>query len=68
MNGEIDAAVVFLHKLGVEDPDEESNRKHRVRRMPSRFDDNNDNVSVRNMKQFFRSESNSFLLLNMGTI
>ena len=61
MNGEIDAAIVFLHKLGVEDPDEEFNRKHRVRRMPSRFDDNNDNVSVRNMKQFFRSEFNSFL-------
>ena len=61
MNGEIDAAIVFLKKLGVEDPHEEFSRKHRVRRMPSRFDENNDNTEVTDMKQFYRCQFNSFL-------
>ena len=53
MNQEINAGITFLWKVGNNDPEEELQREHRMRKAPIRFDSN----------QFYRGEF--MKLLNM---
>ena len=60
MDAEIHAGIAYTRKLGC-DPEAEFNRKHRVRRPPSRIDDNPDLQVTLTMMQFYRREFKTVL-------
>ena len=60
MDAEIHAGTAYARKLGG-DPEAEFNRKHRVRRPPSRIDDNPDSQVTLTMMQFYRREFKTVL-------
>ena len=53
MDAENHAGIAYAHKLG-SGPEAEFNRKHRVRRPPSRTDDNPDSQVTLTMMQFYQ--------------
>ena len=55
IDAKIHAGIAYARKLGG-DPEAEFNRKHRVRRPPSRIDDNPDSQVTLTMMQFYRRE------------
>ena len=60
MDAEIHAGIAYARKLGG-DPEAEFNRKYRVRRPPSRIDDNPDSQVTLTMMQFYRREFKTVL-------
>ena len=64
MDAEINAGIAYARKLGG-DPEAEFNRKHRVRRPPSRIDDNSDSQVTLTMMQFYRREFKTVLDLQI---
>ena len=60
MDAEIHAGVAYARKLGG-DPEAEFTHKHRVRRPPSRIDDNPDSQVTLTMMQFYRREFKTVL-------
>ena len=60
MDAEIHAGIAYARKLGG-DSEAEFNRKHRVRRPPSRIDDNPDSQVTLTMMQFYRREFKTVL-------
>ena len=56
MNKEMDAGIEFLQKLGVADPMEEYRRKHRMRRVHVRLDENQATGVSMSFHQYYRSE------------
>ena len=61
MNKEMDAGIEFLQKSGVADPMEEYRRKHRMRRVPVRLDENQATGVPMSFHQYYRSDFKEFL-------
>ena len=61
MNKEMDTGIEFLQKLGVADPMEEYRRKHQMRRVPVRLDENQATGVPMSFHQYYRSEFMEFL-------
>ena len=61
MDDQIDAGVEYLKKLGVEDAEAEFRRKHRMRRMPIRFDPNQATTAQFTFKEFYRKQFRELL-------
>ena len=57
----MDAGIEFLQKLGVADPMEEYRRKHQMRRVPVRLDENQATGVPMSFHQYYRSEFKEFL-------
>ena len=52
MNQEINAGITFLRKVGKDDPEEEFQRKHRMRKAPIRFDPNQETTAKVTLHHF----------------
>ena len=63
MNQEINAGITFLWKVGNNDPEEEFQQEHRMRKAPIRFDSNQETTAKITLYQFYRGEF--MKLLNM---
>ena len=52
VNQEINAGITFLRKVGNDDPEEEFQRKHRMRKAPIRFDPNQETTAKVTLHHF----------------
>ena len=66
MNQEINAGITFLRKVGNDDPEEEFQRKHRMRKAPIRFDPNQKTTAKVTLHQFHRGEVMKLLKMLIG--
>ena len=66
MNAEIQAAVSFAQKVGI-DAANDFRRHHRQRRPPRRIDDNPNTTACLNMESFYRKEFKSVLDTQIST-